>query len=151
MFVNIIKKFKKYKWIFVDEFQMTPDFILPYLFIIKQECGCKFILSGDFNQWGPIECSYDIDNIAVSKLYDGNVYEIYGNQRIIDKDYVDALTYKDFREAIKQCSYKEKTKYTITYYSRPDIVIGSHKQNIKAYKHFTGLKYITKKIKSTQI
>lgn len=139
--LNIIKKFKRYQYVFIDEFQMTPDYILPYLSIIKNHCRCKFILSGDFNQHEAIECPFELDNHAVALLYDYNIHIIKGNKRIKDKVFVQHLENMDFTSAKKHCTYEEKTKYTITYYSRADIRNGSYQQNIKAYEHFTGLKY----------
>jgi hypothetical protein len=145
--VNIVRKFKKYQYVFLDEFQMTPDFIFPYLFLIKDECKCKFILSGDFNQWGPIGTSYNASHCIISKLFDNNIYEIKGNKRITNKKFVQSLEDIDLNSAISQCTYKRPTKYSVTYYSNPEISIGSHQVNIEAYERFTKLAYKTKKIK----
>ena len=137
---NIVRKFKKYKYVFIDEFQLTPDYIYPFLHLIKEECKCIFICCGDFEQWPSIDKPYELDNLYVSKLFDGYVYNISGNKRIADKLFIDALLSKNFDEAKKRCTATDY-QYTITFYSNPNVKTSYININKEKYEEFTKTKY----------
>jgi hypothetical protein len=134
---TIHDKFRKMynKTIWIDEFSMIPAYVWGFVYVLSSMYNCKFILSGDMNQIGPIgENKIDINTIFYKYLFanmelletdyrndeqiinlrnyvlDSNTYEIQNKfKSLYDKDKMGFLKYK------RHISYRHQTKDIINY------------------------------------
>ena len=117
---SLFKRFKKVKYIYVDEAQMMPSECVKILQWIKQNMPLvNIVLSGDFRQWPSIKTPFDINNENIRCLVDSKLQTVLGNKRIANKKYVAALmsSGEEAADYIRAQTGQLPPKYYITYYS----------------------------------
>jgi hypothetical protein len=79
--VFLSKKFAGIKYIFIDEIQMTPAVIRPFLIWLKQTLKIVFYCAGDFDQWADINNPFNQDASWLKEITDNNLLTLTVNHR----------------------------------------------------------------------
>jgi hypothetical protein len=79
--VFLSKKFAGIKYIFIDEIQMTPAVMRPFLIWLKQTLKIVFYCAGDFDQWADINNPFNQDASWLKEITDNNLLTLTVNHR----------------------------------------------------------------------
>jgi len=79
--VFLAKRFEGIKYIFIDEIQMTPATVRPFLIWLKQTLNIVFYCAGDFKQWGCIHDKFDQEAAWLKEITGNNLLTLTVNHR----------------------------------------------------------------------
>ena len=106
--VFLSKRFAGIKYIFIDEIQMTPAVMRPFLIWLKQTLGIIFYCAGDFDQWGDINNPFDQNTAWLKEITGNNLMTLTVNHRNPQMDNI-------HNWELKRSTNPLTTKYHIAY------------------------------------